>query len=79
MRITVSSGNRATITIQDAGKRAVLDVDWHRTPTTADVKEPNRLLRVGDKALNVTIEDDAKRGEFARAFLADQQETERTQ
>jgi hypothetical protein len=59
------------------GKQRWANSRERRSPK--DIKELNRWLRLGDRALNLTIEDDKRRGEFARAFLADQQETERTQ
>ena len=57
----------------------VLDAEWRKTPTPADIDELNRLLRVGDRALNVTIEDDARRSEVVSEFLTGGPETERTQ
>jgi hypothetical protein len=77
--VSVSSGNVAKLTILRSGSRMVLDAEWSKTPTAADIEELNRLLRVGDKALNVNIEDDARRDDVARGFLADQQKPEVTQ
>lgn len=70
MTIKTSSDNLATLTILRSGNRVVVDADWQRAPSRRDMKELNRLLRVGDKALNLSVQDDNRRAEVAREFLA---------
>lgn len=70
MRITVPSGNVARIKIQDAGGRVVLDVEWKRPPMQVDIEELGRLLHVGDKTLNLIVEDENRRQDITCEFLA---------
>ena len=79
MTIRVSSGNEATLTLVRSGSRAVLDADWRRNPSKRDIRELSKLLRIGDRALNVTEDDDERRSEMAREFLAGGDSTEQIQ
>jgi hypothetical protein len=73
MRVKVSSGNVATLTLQDSGSRAVLDAEWRRSPTRADIEELTRFLALSVPILSVRIEDAAEREKFTRAYLASEE------
>jgi hypothetical protein len=79
MQITVSSGNVAHVTVLAAGNRVAVDVEWRKSPTSADIEHLTQLLSLGGEALNISIEDDQRRAEFTRRFLFDSGESGRVQ
>ena len=79
MKVTVSSGNTATLTLLESGSRAVLDCAWDTTPTRRDREELARGLSLSVPVLDIHIEDSGQRAELIRTVLSGRQETERTQ
>ena len=69
MKVTVSSGNTATLTLLESGSRSVLDCAWDTTPTRRDREELARGLSLSVPVLDIHIEDSGQRAELIRSVL----------
>jgi len=72
MRVRVTSGNVAVLTLQARGNRGVVDAEWDHPPTSLDIEELMEGLALSTPVLSVQIEDAAARAEFTRTFLQDE-------